>query len=95
MPPCFAGCPHELKFLEYFLVESKRELVERATSDLLMLERAPSDRERLDGVEFAAFSYAQAGARALSILVRCRGRCMPLRKSSPPRGRVTSWSRLR
>ncbi|MGB8899305.1 MAG: chemotaxis protein CheA [Methylocella sp.] len=48
------------EFLEYFLVEA-RELVERATSDLLMLERAPSDRERLDGV-FRAFHTLKGGA---------------------------------
>ena len=48
------------EFLEQFLVEA-RELVEQATSDLLMLEAAPSDPERLDGV-FRAFHTLKGGA---------------------------------
>ena len=48
------------EFLEQFLVEA-RELVEQATSDLLALERTPSDGERLDGV-FRAFHTLKGGA---------------------------------
>jgi two-component system chemotaxis sensor kinase CheA len=48
------------EFLEQFLVEA-RELVEEATSDLLALERAPSDRESLDGA-FRAFHTLKGGS---------------------------------
>jgi two-component system, chemotaxis family, sensor kinase CheA len=48
------------EFLEQFLVEA-RELVEQATSDLLALERAPSDRESLDSA-FRAFHTLKGGA---------------------------------
>jgi two-component system chemotaxis sensor kinase CheA len=48
------------EFLELFLVEG-RELVEQATSDLLMLEGDPSDPERLDSV-FRAFHTLKGGA---------------------------------
>lgn len=48
------------EFLEQFLVEG-RELVEQATSDLLMLERMPLDRESLDGV-FRAFHTLKGAA---------------------------------
>jgi two-component system chemotaxis sensor kinase CheA len=48
------------EFLEQFLVEA-RELVEQATSDLLALERTPSDGVRLD-CAFRAFHTLKGGA---------------------------------
>ena len=48
------------EFLEQFLIEA-RELVEQATNDLLALERAPSDRGRLDDA-FRAFHTLKGGA---------------------------------
>jgi two-component system chemotaxis sensor kinase CheA len=48
------------EFLEQFLNEA-RELVEQATADLLALERAPGDRESLDGA-FRAFHTLKGGA---------------------------------
>ena len=48
------------EFLEQFLIES-REHVEQATADLLALEEAPDDRERLDSV-FRAFHTLKGGA---------------------------------
>ena len=48
------------EFLEQFLIEA-RELVEQATSDLLALERDPTDRERLDGA-FRAFHTLKGAA---------------------------------
>ena len=48
------------EFLEQFLSEA-RELVEQATADLLALERAPGDKESLDGA-FRAFHTLKGGA---------------------------------
>src|SRR6185436_8521631 len=48
------------EFIEQFLVES-RELVEQATDDLLMLEKAPGNKERLDSA-FRAFHTLKGGA---------------------------------
>jgi two-component system chemotaxis sensor kinase CheA len=48
------------EFLEQFLIEC-RELVEQATSDLLALEQAPDDRERLDSA-FRAFHTLKGAA---------------------------------
>ncbi|HKQ25685.1 MAG TPA: chemotaxis protein CheA [Burkholderiales bacterium] len=48
------------EFIEQFLLES-RELVEQATDDLLVLEKAPADRERLDNA-FRAFHTLKGGA---------------------------------
>ena len=59
MLPCSAGAGMN-EFLEQFLVEA-RELVEQATNDLLLLERAPFEREHLDGV-FRAFHTLKGGA---------------------------------
>jgi two-component system, chemotaxis family, sensor kinase CheA len=58
------------EFLEQFLVEA-RELVEQATSDLLALERAPSDRECLDGA-FRAFHTLKGGAGIVDFEVMSR-----------------------
>ena len=48
------------EFIEQFVIES-RELIEQASADLLALERAPQDRERLDAV-FRAFHTLKGGA---------------------------------
>src|SRR6185436_2509322 len=48
------------EFIEQFLVES-RELVEQATDDLLLLEKVPADKERLDSA-FRAFHTLKGGA---------------------------------
>jgi two-component system chemotaxis sensor kinase CheA len=48
------------ELVEQFLPES-RELVEQATRDLLVLEKAPHDRERLDSA-FRAFHTLKGGA---------------------------------
>jgi two-component system chemotaxis sensor kinase CheA len=48
------------EFIEQFLLES-RELVEQATHDLLVLEKSPTDRERLDSA-FRAFHTLKGGA---------------------------------
>jgi two-component system chemotaxis sensor kinase CheA len=48
------------EFIEQFLLES-RELVEQATHDLLALENAPDDRERLESA-FRAFHTLKGGA---------------------------------
>jgi two-component system chemotaxis sensor kinase CheA len=48
------------EFLEQFLIES-RELVEQATEDLLALEQAPDNRERLDSA-FRAFHTLKGAA---------------------------------
>ncbi len=48
------------EFLEQFLIEA-RELIEQATNDMLALERAPADRERLDDA-FRAFHTLKGGA---------------------------------
>ena len=48
------------EFIEQFLLES-RELVEQATDDLLTLEKAPADKERLDSA-FRAFHTLKGGA---------------------------------
>src|ERR1700733_4979481 len=71
------------EFLEQFLIEA-RELVEQASDDLLALEQAPDDPERLDSafrgfhtlkgsagiVEFAAMSRAVHAAEELLASVR-------------------------
>jgi two-component system chemotaxis sensor kinase CheA len=49
-----------MEFLEQFLLES-RELIEQATADLIALEKAPSDRERLDSA-FRSFHTLKGGA---------------------------------
>lgn len=48
------------EFLEQFLLES-RELIEEATRELLALEQAPEDEDRLDGA-FRAFHTLKGGA---------------------------------
>ena len=48
------------EFLEQFLVEA-RELAEQATSELLALEKAPTNKERLDSA-FRAFHTLKGGA---------------------------------
>ncbi|WP_216353967.1 Hpt domain-containing protein, partial [Burkholderia cenocepacia] len=48
------------EFLEQFLIEC-RELVEQGTGDLLALEQAPDDRERVDSV-FRAFHTLKGAA---------------------------------
>jgi two-component system chemotaxis sensor kinase CheA len=48
------------EFLEQFLLEA-HELVEQATGELLALEKAPGDRERLDSA-FRAFHTLKGGA---------------------------------
>ena len=48
------------EFIEQFLLES-RDLVEQASDDLLMLEKAPADKERLDSA-FRAFHTLKGGA---------------------------------
>jgi two-component system, chemotaxis family, sensor kinase CheA len=48
------------EFLEQFLIES-RELVDRATNDLLALEKSPADGEHLDGA-FRGFHTLKGGA---------------------------------
>ena len=48
------------EFIEQFLLEC-RELVEQATHDLLVLEKAPTDKERLDSA-FRAFHTLKGGA---------------------------------
>jgi len=46
--------------LEQFLIEC-RELVDAATADLLALEQAPTDRERIDGA-FRGFHTLKGAA---------------------------------
>jgi two-component system, chemotaxis family, sensor kinase CheA len=58
------------EFLEQFLVEA-RELVEQGATDLLALERAPSDRESLDSA-FRAFHTLKGGAGIIDFAAMAR-----------------------
>jgi two-component system, chemotaxis family, sensor kinase CheA len=58
------------EFLEQFVLEA-RELVEQATADLLALEQAPDDKERLDGA-FRAFHTLKGGAGIVDFTAMAR-----------------------
>ena len=58
------------EFLEQFLLES-RELVDEATRELLALERAPEERDRLDAA-FRAFHTLKGGAGIVDFAAMAR-----------------------
>jgi two-component system chemotaxis sensor kinase CheA len=58
------------EFLEQFLLES-RELVDEATRELLALERAPEENNRLDAA-FRAFHTLKGGAGIVDVSAMAR-----------------------